>query len=443
MSLCLIFADGVGNEYRTIVHSLEQVLAIASGGRPQRACQFLIIGAGITGQTIARELLARGADDIVILDKEKAAGAHASGRNSGVLHAGIYYTPDSLKARYCAGGNRLMKEFCRQRALTLHESGKVVVAMDAVEADRLSELKARADSCGARARFIDTDELAEIEPHAATYERALFSPDTAIIRPLEILRALEQELVSSGKVRFYYGAAVRGPAGRRTLSTSRGFIAYDTLVNAAGTHADVIAHRFGVGREYKILPFKGTYKKLVPGASTLIRGNVYPVPDLRNPFLGVHFTRSADGTVYVGPTAIPALGRENYRLFDGWSWETPSILYRDGVLIASNDAFRNAATTEPKRYVKRILFQEARKLVPSLRLKDLENSPKVGVRPQLVHWPTRKLVMDFVTHYEDDAYHILNAISPAFTSSMAFAQHVVGTLTTEKGQSHAVSVSTT
>lgn len=418
------------------------VFSATTAGHTQRACQFLIIGAGITGLTIARELLSRGVDDIVILDKEQATGAHASGRNSGVLHAGIYYTPDSLKARYCSEGNRLMKEFCRQRALTLHESGKVVVARDAAEADRLTELKARADSCGARARFIDAAELAEIEPQAATYDRALFSPDTAIIRPLEILGALEQELTSSGKVRFQYGGAAAGPGGHRTLSTSRGSFRYDSLINAAGAHADLIAHRFGVGRDYKILPFKGTYKKLVPGANSLIRSNVYPVPDLRNPFLGVHFTRSVDGTVYVGPTAIPALGRENYRLFDGWSWETPRILYRDGVLFAGNEAFRNAATTEPKRYMKRVLFQEARKLVPALNLRDLENSTKVGVRPQLVDWPSKKLVMDFVTHYEDDAYHILNAISPAFTSSMAFARHVADELTTEKGVSHAVRVPT-
>ena len=411
-------------------------------GRLGRGCQFLIVGAGITGQTIARELLARGADDILLLDKEKGAGIHASGRNSGVLHSGIYYTPDSLKAKYCAEGNRLMKGFCKQKSLTLRESGKVVVASDAAEANLLSELKARADASGVEARLIDTRELASIEPHAATHERALFSPSTAVIRPLDVLGALEQELMTSGRVRFHYGTRVIGPAGVQELRTSRGSLTYDTMVNAAGAYADVIAHRFGVGSDYKILPFKGTYKKLARQASYLVRTNIYPVPDLRNPFLGTHFTRSVDGSVYLGPTAIPALGRENYAFFDGWSFETLGILYRDGILLAGNDAFRSAASSEPKRYLKRILIKDARKLVPAIELRDIRDTSKVGVRPQLVHWPSKKLVMDFVTLFEDDVYHVLNAISPAFTSSMAFAKHAVDTLTTGRGRSSAVRVQT-
>jgi L-2-hydroxyglutarate oxidase LhgO len=214
------------------------------------------------------------------------------------------------------------------------------------------------------------------------------------------------------------------------------------MVNAAGAYADVIAHRFGVGSDYKILPFKGTYKKLTRQASYLVRTNIYPVPDLRNPFLGTHFTRSVDGSVYLGPTAIPALGRENYAFFDGWSFETLGILYRDGILLAGNDAFRSAASSEPKRYLKRILIKDARKLVPAIELRDIRDTSKVGVRPQLVHWPSKKLVMDFVTLFEDDVYHVLNAISPAFTSSMAFAKHAVDTLTTGRGRSSAVRVQT-
>jgi L-2-hydroxyglutarate oxidase LhgO len=402
--------------------------------------QFVIVGAGITGLTIARELVSAGADDIAILDKEAAAGRHASGRNSGVLHAGLYYSSDTLKARYCAQGNRLMKSFCREKNLAVREIGKVIVTRDEAQNQTLETLKAKADACGARARLIGSEELRRLEPHAATYERALFSPDTAVISPKQVLAALEEELIGSGRVSISYRTAVRGPRGTKTVATSRGPLAYDTLINAAGAHADRIAHRFGVGREFKILPFKGTYRKLTRRRAYLVQGNIYPVPDLRNPFLGAHFTRSVDDSVYVGPTAIPALGRENYGFFEGWGWDTPLVLLRDGVLLLENSEFRTAALTEPKKYLKVVLFRDARRLIPELRLSDLEETSKVGIRPQLVHWPTRRLVMDFVMHSDSETFHVLNAVSPAFTCSMALAKHAVNLVLARRGAADAVSV---
>lgn len=389
---------------------------------------MLIIGGGITGLTIARELVRVGVKEIAITEKEQTLGAHASGRNSGVLHAGIYYTPDTLKARFCVEGNRLMKEFCREKGLTLKETGKVIVAKDSSELERLYELKRRADLSGARAMLIDSKELSRVEPYAVTFEKALFSSDTAVIRPKEVLRALEEELKQSNRVRIFYGTAFLNLQGSNLALTSQGAFHFEKLVNAAGAYADQIAHKFGLGKEYKILPFKGTYKRLIKSRAFLVRGNIYPVPDLRNPFLGVHLTRTADDEVYVGPTAIPALGRENYRLFDGWTWETLLILYRDAILCLKNPAFRNAALTEPKKYLKRFIFEEARRLAPKLSLEDLEDTDKVGIRPQLVYWPTKKLVMDFVVLRDGDTVHILNAVSPAFTSSMAFAKYVVDAL---------------
>lgn len=407
-----------------------------------QTCQYLIVGAGITGLTIARELVQRGADSVMILEKEPELGAHASGRNSGVLHAGLYYSPDSMKAQYCSEGNSLMKDYCRSNSLTLRETGKVIVAKDAIELERLDELKARADACGARARYIDAEELESLEPKAVTFKRALHSPDTAAIKPLEILHSLERGLLGSGKVKILRSTSFTGPLGRRQVSTSTGSFSYEFLINAAGAHADSIAHRFGVAHEYKILPFKGTYRKLPPSRSFLVRGSIYPVPDLRNPFLGVHFSRGADGSVYVGPTAIPAAGRESYRLWEGWSRETPQIIGREGVLLMSNAAFRDAALTEPRKYVKRVLFREARKLIPSLEMNDLGRTPKVGIRPQLVHWPTRQLVMDFVTHQDADALHVLNAVSPAFTCSMSFAKKIVTAITEGRELPDAVPIST-
>lgn len=386
-------------------------------------CEVLIIGAGITGLTLARELLGRGVEGILVIDKEKDLGAHASGRNSGVLHSGVYYTPDTMKARFCIQGNRLMKGFCIEKGLTLRETGKVIVAKDEPKLEGLYELKRRADLNGVRSSIIDSKELSEIEPYARTYEKALLSPDTAVINPKEILKAISYEIEGSGKARILYGTAFLGLRENRTAVTQNGTICFNKLINASGAYADRVAHQFGVGKEYKILPFKGTYKKIRKERSYLVRGNIYPVPDLRNPFLGVHLTRSVDGSVYAGPTAIPAFGREDYGFFDDLSMETLSILYRDGVLLLTNDAFRSAAMSEIKKYSKRFFLEEVKGLVPELRPGDLEDTDKVGIRPQLVHWPSKSLVTDFVLIKEGDSLHVLNAISPAFTSSMAFAKY--------------------
>lgn len=394
----------------------------------ETGCDVLIVGAGITGLAVARELVRRGVQDILILEKEPALGAHASGRNSGVLHAGIYYTPDTLKAKTCAEGNRLMKEFCREKGLTLKETGKVIVARSAAELPALHELQRRADAAGARAHLIDARQLAEIEPHARTWEKALHTPDTAVIKPGEILRALDEELLGSGTVRITTRAAFQGLEASRRAHTSAGLVRFEKFVNAAGAHADRIAHRFGLANEYRIVPFKGTYRKLAPDRTHLVRGNIYPVPDLRTPFLGVHFTRSADDEVYVGATAIPAFGRENYGGLRGVTGELFPILYRDLVLLMRNSAFRHTAVAECRRYWGPFFSQEARKLVPQLAPTDLLPSEKVGIRPQLVHWPTKRLEMDFVVVRDGDSLHILNAISPAFTTAIPFARLVVSAL---------------
>lgn len=390
-----------------------------------KTCEVLIIGGGITGLTIARELLIRGIEGVLIIEKERCLGAHASGRNSGVLHAGIYYAPDSFKAQFCVQGNALMKEYCRDNGLTLKETGKVIVTKDSQELERLFELNERAIRNGVRSSIIDAKELSEIEPFASTYEKALYSPDTAVIDPNEILKSIEDELLKSGRVRINYETPFIKLKGDKIAQTSRGAIKFDKVVNASGAFADRVAYMFGVGRDFKILPFKGTYKKIRKERSYLVRGNIYPVPDLRNTFLGVHFTRSVKGEVYAGPTAIPALGRENYGFFENISLEMIPILFRDGILFFENEAFRSTAITEVKKYSMRYFFQEAKKLLTELEIADLEDTDKIGIRPQLVHWPTKKMVMDFVLITEGDSLHVLNAISPAFTSSMAFAKYAV------------------
>ena len=287
------------------------------------------------------------------------------------------------------------------------------------------ELKSRADSCGAKSSIIDRKELLELEPYAIPSEKALYSPNTAVFDPKEILLSISEELVNSGKVKFQFETAFYGLGAGNTATTSNVSIKFEKFINAAGSFADKVAHSFGLGSQYKVLPFKGTYKKISKERNYLVRGNIYPVPDLRNPFLGVHFTRGVDENVYLGPNAIPVLGREEYRLFDDLSLESLSILAREFTLLFTDDGFRAAAANEAKKYLSNYLIEEARKLLPEINLADLENTPKVGIRPQLVDWKNKKLEMDFVILKDGDSIHILNAISPAFTCSLAFAKYIV------------------
>ena len=397
--------------------------------RPVRdRCSFLVIGSGIIGLTTARELLGRGAEDIVLIEREGAPGKHASGRNSGVLHAGVYYAPDTFKAKFTVEGNRLLKEYCRDNNLPLIETGKVIVARDEAEVTVLGELEKRGRANGINVKLIDAQELKEIEPYAFTFGRALYSPNTAVVDPKKILLALEDELLSSGRVSIHYNTAFLGLSGSRTVVSSAGKITFEKLVNAAGAYSDTVAYAFGLGREYRILPFKGTYKRLRPEKCHLVRGSIYPVPDLRNPFLGVHFTRGVYGEVSIGPTAIPAFGRDNYEGFSGIGLESLGILWRDAVLFFTDESFRTVALRELQKYSRTIFIKEAKKLVPEIRKEDVEPSSKVGIRPQLVDWKKKKLVMDFIVLKDGDTVHVLNAISPAFTSSMPFARYVVDQL---------------
>ncbi|GEJ58520.1 L-2-hydroxyglutarate oxidase [Anaeromyxobacter diazotrophicus] len=389
------------------------------------AADVLIVGGGVIGLTLARELLAAGRENVVVLEKEPSLGRHASGRNSGVLHAGIYYAPDSLKARSCLRGNMLMRAYCRERGLPLVECGKVIVARDAAELPTLDELHRRALANGARVEFVDERQLADLEPSARTVEKALLSRDTAVVDPKAVLESLRQELTGSGRVRILTGRAFTGLAGPRTAATSGGPIAYARLVNAAGAHCDRVARHFGVGEGYRLIPFKGIYRKLRPGASFPVNGNIYPVPDIRNPFLGVHFTRSVHGEVYVGPTAIPAFGRENYGFFGGMDREALAIVGADARLFFANPRFRGVALTEPRKYVPAFFHRDAARLVKRFDPALFERAAKVGIRPQLVDWRTKELVMDFVVAARDETVHVLNPISPAFTSSMDLARTVV------------------
>ena len=379
----------------------------------------------IIGLTLARRLVMEGCGNVVLIEKEKAPGMHASGRNSGVLHAGIYYAPDSMKAKSCLNGNFLMRDYCLEAGLPLRENGKVIVARSEDEVPVLEELERRATTNGAKVEMIDEARLSEVEPNARTVGKALFSHYTACVDPAAVVDRLRSDLEAGGKAVIVTDCLFTGVRGSRTAVTSRGEITFGKFVNAAGAYCDQVAHRFGVGRQFRLIPFKGIYRKLRKGMSHTVRGNIYPVPDIRNPFLGVHFSSNVHGEVYLGPTAIPAFGRENYGLLSGIDFEGPSIALSDAILFFSNPRFRRVALTEPRKFRKRSFFRDAALLVKTLSPRDIEPAEKVGIRAQLVDWGTKELVMDFQVIADGDSIHILNPVSPAFTSSMDIAATLV------------------
>jgi len=393
---------------------------------PPNRTDHLIVGGGIIGLTVARELLTATRGDIVVLEKEDELGRHASGRNSGVLHAGIYYAPDTMKARSCLAGNRLMRAYCKERGIAVRETGKVIVARSEAEQPVLDELHRRATANSARVEFVDACQLEEIEPVARSAGgRALYSRDTAVVDPKAVLAALRADLESTGRVRILTSCTFLKLAAPSMAATNLGNIAFGRLVNAAGAHCDRVARHFGLARGLRLIPFKGTYRKLRQAASFPVRGNIYPVPDIRNPFLGVHFTRSSSGDLYLGPTAIPVFGRENYTVFSGIDAEAPGILAADAMLFFANPAFRSVALAEPRKYFPSFFYRDAATLVRWFEPSLFEKAAKVGIRPQLVDWRTKQLIMDFRVEAVDGTVHVLNPISPAFTSSMDLARTII------------------
>ncbi|MBH0201865.1 MAG: FAD-dependent oxidoreductase [Nitrospira sp.] len=275
-----------------------------------QTCDFLVIGGGVIGLSIAREIRKRRTDArVLLIEKEPSCGAHASGRNSGVLHAGFYYSPDSLKAKFTRLGNERLTTYCEEKHIPLNKCGKLVVAKDAADLPSLDELLRRGHANGIELQAITETEAKSIEPRVKTYQRALFSPRTSTVSPLQVVNAMQQDAVREG-IHIQCGTAYRG-RDNGNVRTNRGSIDAGYVVNSAGLYADKIAMDYGFSEKYRILPFKGLYL-YSDEPSGSIRTNIYPVPDLRNPFLGVHFTITADGKAKIGPTAIPALWRENY-----------------------------------------------------------------------------------------------------------------------------------
>lgn len=394
--------------------------------RPPITADLVVIGGGVVGLAVADAWLARHPRaDVLVFDKEPSLAAHASGRNSGVLHAGFYYSPDSLKARLTRQGNLKLRAFCEERGVTVRETGKVVVTTDPSQLPALDVLLERGRANGVPVERVDEAGLRELEPLARTCEAALWSPTTAVADPVEVVRALAQRVTERGG-RVVLGAPVTAAGPGWVEARGFGRVSAGHVINAAGLYADKVAHWFGFGDEYVVLPFKGLYW-YGNWATGRLQRHVYPVPDPRNPFLGVHFTVTVHGRAKIGPTAIPGLWRESYGHFSGFqASEAMGVIKAYPRFLASpHHNVPELIRHEVPKYSRPHLIGQARALIPSVKTSDFKERGKPGIRAQLLHVPTGQLEMDFVVQGDAASTHILNAVSPAWTSSLAFAEYVV------------------
>lgn len=389
-----------------------------------KAADFVVIGGGVMGVNLALEAKRRyPRSTVLLIEKERQCGTHASGRNSGVLHAGFYYTADSLKAKFTRDGNRRLTAYCIERGLRINRCGKLVVARNADELVGLDELLRRAQRNGVELHAITESEAKQIEPRVRTFERALYSPTTSSVDPVEVMASLERDARMAGVeilTETEYSGVRRG-----NVVTSKGELAAGFVINAAGLYADRIANDFGFCRDYRILPFKGLYlySDEPPGA---VRTNIYPVPDLSNPFLGVHYTLTAQGKIKIGPTAIPAFWREHYKGLGRFRFgEAIEVAGRElGMFIRNDFDFRRLALSELQKYLKSRMVDMAGQLLTGVTRKHYRKWGAPGIRAQLVHVRERRLEMDFKYEGDQRSFHVLNAVSPAFTCSMAFAEYL-------------------
>lgn len=397
---------------------------------PPATCDIAVVGGGIIGLAVAREVAAREPDSrVCVLEAEERLASHQSSHNSGVVHAGVYYTPGSLRARLCVEGAARLAAYCVERNLPWRASGKLIVATSEDELPRLDELERRASANGvAGLTRVGPDEIIEIEP-AACGVSALHSPLTAVTDFAAIASSFADDLEGAGGT-IHLGSPVlsaasgnRAPAGGLRITTPAGAVDCSRAVFCAGIQSDRLARACGGSPEPGIIPIRGGYLRVRPGREDLVRGNVYPVPDPELPFLGAHLTRAFDGSLLIGPTAMIAGARDAYRLtrirrrdiVDTLRWPGTWKLIRRHWRASLREAANSARPTR--------LVREASRLVPALVPADAAPGP-AGVRAQALD-REGNLVDDFVIEQTGNAIHVRNAPSPAATSSLALADRIV------------------
>ncbi len=391
---------------------------------------FLVIGGGMVGLSTAFQIKKKYPDSkIIILEKEDSLGKHSSGRNSGVLHAGIYYKPESVKAKVCIKGSKRLIQFCQNEQLEIMKCGKLIAPQKIELDDQIDYLFQRGLANGANVKIIDEKEFLDRVPYGFTASgRALWSPNTCVVNPKNIIKRLKEKLESKGII-FIFNSKIKEITLNNNLIklSSKLSIKYKFLINSAGIQTDRIAHKFGVGLNYKIMPFKGIYWKLSPSCPLKFKTNLYPVPDLNLPFLGVHVTPDLNGNINLGPTAVPALGRENYRNTENFEPLMTLDFFKElaNQWVTNKGGFRKYSTEQLLHGFKPFFFKAAKLLIPDLKSDYLIPSEKVGIRAQLFDINKKELINDFMVEEGKDSIHILNAISPAFTASFEFADLII------------------
>jgi len=367
---------------------------------------------------------------IAIVEKEASTGIHSSGRNSGVLHAGLYYPPDSIKAKICVKGKKRLEKWILDNRLNYNKCGKLIVAQDSHLDSQLEVIANRGIRNGANVQILNKQEFKAKLPLARSASgRAVWTPDTAVVDPKQVISTLTKEVVTKG-VDLYTGANNWNiDIEKKRINLQKEVsIKFGYLINCAGIHAKEIAKRYGIGQEFSVMPFKGLYWKIKPNSSTSIGANLYPVPDLEVPFLGVHFTPNSDNSsISIGPTATLAAGKESYQ---GFECLEPLQLANSLTILLKQYAFnegniRKYMHEQAFLWIKEKMMLEAKKLVPSLNIEDVEISSKVGIRSQLFNHKKNQLENDFIYRKTDSSLHVMNAISPAFTASFELADLII------------------
>jgi L-2-hydroxyglutarate oxidase LhgO len=388
----------------------------------------IIIGAGIVGISLGLAILERNPNKkVLIIDKEEKPGVHASGRNSGVLHAGFYYSPDSLKAKFCRLGNLELRNFCKENDLEILETGKVVVCQDNQDVLRLEELYRRGVANGVNIEILDKNELNKIEPAAQTVDKFIWSPTTAVGNPREVISKLAEKFTKLGGS-FSFNAQVKLVESNNEILVRTKNTTYSakSIINSAGAYASDLAKQVNVGTEYVCLPFLGAYKK-----TKLLSINpkrlVYPVPNPINPFLGVHTTITLNNELKIGPTAFPVIGKEQYRLIDGFNIKELFDFFISSTALLKSDSVNllGLAKEEAMKLFTKPLLKRTRKLSSSLDSNKGWVKYPSGIRAQVINTKTKSIEMDYIVKADKNVVHILNAVSPGWTSSLPFARWVV------------------
>lgn len=351
-------------------------------------------------------------------------GVHASGRNSGVLHAGFYYSPESLKAKFCKDGNLELRKIAKKHDIPVLNTGKVIVARNSEENQELDLLYARGLKNGVDLEIKDSKDLAKFEPLAKSHERFLWSPTTGVSDPNALTGALAKDFIKLGGV-INFDSRINLTESKGEIRDTTGTYNATIIVNAAGAQADRISRSIGVGLDYAMLPFMGLYRA-TESKNLPLKTLVYPVPNKTNPFLGVHFTLTIDQKVKIGPTAIPVFGREQYSLFENWSLSDigQSLKAIYSILSGKELKIMSLARSESPKFIEAKLVKESAELVSNAAFVSKWERKPPGIRAQLVHLPTKNLELDFVVDRHKNSVHILNAVSPGWTSAIPFGRWV-------------------